>query len=148
MLKLDVLTDDKRWNAPWKKDAAFFKKLIVATLKKAKASTNTSISLLLTDDASIQVLNKKYRKKNKPTNVLSFPMDEDGVLGDIVLALETIKAEAKAEKKTIRDHTAHLLVHGTLHLLGYDHMNDKDAVAMEKMEVAILETAKIADPYR
>lgn len=148
MLTLDVLIDDKRWKVLWAKDATFYRRLILATLKKSKAPAGKKIiSLVLTNDASMQELNKKFRKKNKPTNVLSFPMAELPLLGDVVLSLETIKAEAKAEKKTIRNHVAHLLVHGTLHLLGYDHIDDKDALVMETMEIAILKTAKIDNPY-
>ena len=109
------------------------------------------ITVVLADDAFIRTLNRDYRGKDKPTNVLSFPESRipnpESYLGDLVLALETIEREAKEQGKTFRDHTAHLLVHGTLHLLGHDHENDKDAAVMERLEIKILKTLGIGNPY-
>lgn len=113
------------------------------------------VSLLLTDDARIRVLNRTWRGKDKPTNVLSFPtgLDEAAdegrplIIGDIVVARETLLSEAAAEGKTAESHLCHLLVHGFLHLLGYDHETDAEAEEMEALETEILAELGIADPY-
>ena len=115
------------------------------------------ISLVLTDDAQIRQLNKTYRFKDKPTNVLSFPQIDwtdppvkgfPVSLGDIILAFETIEREAKEQNKTLTQHVQHLLVHGTLHLCGYDHEDDEEAEAMESLEVKILKTLDVKNPYQ
>lgn len=111
------------------------------------------LSLLLTDDAHIRVLNKQWRDQDKPTNVLSFPSadeddDEPGpLLGDVVVAYETTAREAAEEGKSFDDHFTHLLVHGLLHLFGYDHVEDEEAEEMEAFETAILAGLGVADPY-
>ncbi|MFI5012918.1 MAG: rRNA maturation RNase YbeY [Hyphomicrobiales bacterium] len=121
---------------------------LVAAMRQAD-----EVCVTLTDDASISALNRRWRDKNAPTNVLSFPAPPHPVseapcfLGDLVLAFETIEREAKAQGKSIDDHTAHLVVHGLLHLLGYDHASDSEAEGMETLETAILSTIGIADPY-
>jgi len=106
----------------------------------------TELSVVLADDGFVQNLNRDYRDKDKPTNVLSFPQDSP-MLGDVVLAYETVKREAEEQDKAFEDHAAHLLVHGVLHLLGYDHENDEDAEEMEALEVEILNGLGIANPY-
>lgn len=135
-----------------------------------------AVSILACGDARIALLNGEFRDKPKPTNVLSWPAqdlaaeedgespyvpdetpqddpfeieeDEEGIaLGDIALAWETCAREAAEAGKTLTDHVTHLLVHGTLHLLGYDHLRDKDATLMETIEVAILGKLGVADPY-
>lgn len=117
------------------------------------------IGISLSNDKEVQKLNKEYRGKNKPTNVLSFAnidskdaLDEAEIfneieLGDIIIALETTKAEAKTANISLKDHFSHLIAHGILHLAGYDHMNDKDADQMESMEVEILKQLNIKNPY-
>jgi probable rRNA maturation factor len=118
------------------------------------------VSVRLTGDAEVQQLNRQYRQKDKPTNVLSFPMvqpdlleamsnSDDGevLLGDIVLARETCAREAEEKGVAFADHATHLIVHGTLHLLGFDHQGDSEADAMEALERAILATLDIDDPY-
>lgn len=114
------------------------------------------ISVVLADDALVQSLNRQYRGQDKPTNVLSFaaldgeedlPPDGPLLLGDVVLAFETTSREAEAEAKTLGDHLSHLLVHGVLHLLGYDHLEEADADEMEEQERVILANLGIADPY-
>lgn len=113
------------------------------------------LSLVFTDDAHIRELNAAWREKDKPTNVLSFPLAavEPGaplppMLGDIVLACETVEGEAQAEEKPFDHHLAHLIVHGFLHLLGYDHETDAEAGEMEGIERVILAELAIPDPYR
>jgi probable rRNA maturation factor len=126
----------------------------------ARAGLIAEISIRLTDDAEVQMLNRQYRGKDKPTNVLSFPMvqadlidslantdDGEVLLGDIVLALETCAREAGERGVPLEDHVAHLIVHGTLHLLGHDHMSDAEAGAMEAIEQAAMAALGLHDPY-
>lgn len=113
------------------------------------------IGILLTDDATVRVLNRDYRGKDSPTNVLSFPSGPDldlpegapRLLGDVALALETVRGEAQRDGKVPADHLTHLVVHGTLHLLGHDHEEPAEAERMEALETSILEGLGIADPY-
>jgi probable rRNA maturation factor len=110
------------------------------------------IGIVLADDARIRALNKDFRQTDKATNILAFPAPKhsgDGPrpIGDIVLAYETLAREATSEGKTALHHLMHLAVHGTLHLLGFDHVDDADAEAMEARERAILADLGIADPY-
>lgn len=110
------------------------------------------ISILLTDDAKIRELNRTYRRKDQPTNVLSFPSEdktESGTrfYGDVALAFETLNREALEEGKRIDAHLTHLVVHGVLHLLGFDHENERDAEIMEARETKILAELGFADPY-
>ncbi len=118
------------------------------------AGETSELSVVLTDDATIRTLNAKWRRNDKATNVLSFPAypmtagDPPGpLLGDIVLARETIEREAAIDGKNIDAHFTHLIVHGFLHLLGYDHELDDDADEMERLERAILADLGIDDPY-
>lgn len=118
------------------------------------------ISVKLSDDAEVQTLNRDYRGKDAPTNVLSFPMvppdlletlcnSDDGevLLGDIVLARETCVREAEEKGIPLANHVTHLIVHGVLHLLGYDHMVDEEAEAMEALEIEALAALGLPDPY-
>jgi len=105
------------------------------------------IAVVLADDAFVQPLNKHYRGMDKPTNVLSFAGQGEET-GDIILAFETIKQEAKAQKKSFARHTCHLIVHGTLHLLGFDHEKEKEARIMEKLETEIVTQLGFPDPYQ
>ncbi|GAB5389322.1 MAG: hypothetical protein Alpg2KO_22900 [Alphaproteobacteria bacterium] len=115
------------------------------------------IAVMLADDPTVQALNREYRGKDKPTNVLSFALldDEEGdpdpsgelALGDVILALETVQREAREQGKSVLDHTVHLVVHGILHLLGYDHLEDDEASEMEARETELLSKLGIADPY-
>jgi probable rRNA maturation factor len=103
-------------------------------------------SILLADNKTLRRLNRDFRGKDKATNVLSFPGMDDHA-GDIAIAHGVTKAEAKAAGKTFADHATHLVVHGVLHLAGYDHEHPKDAKVMEPLEVKILARLGIADPY-
>lgn len=108
---------------------------------------DAELSVALSDDAMVQRLNREYRAKDKPTNVLSFPAAHGPLLGDVILAYETLLAEAKEEGLAPADHLTHLTIHGLLHLLGYDHETEADAVAMESMETSILAGLGISDPH-
>lgn len=113
------------------------------------------VSLVLGDDALLQRLNHEYRGVDAPTNVLSFPGEsapppDDGrprVLGDVIVAYQTARAEAAAAGRPLGDHLRHLMVHGMLHLLGHDHQSDAEAEAMERLEVRVLAGLGVADPY-
>lgn len=126
---------------------------IAAAARTADLVAGGEVSVLLTDDAHIRALNAKWRGKDKATNVLSFPANAGAVpdgpvlFGDIVLARETVLAEAETEGKAIDHHVAHLLVHGFLHLLGYDHETPEEADAMEELERRALAGLAIRDPY-
>ena len=118
-------------------------------------STPSELSVVFTDDAHIRTLNSGWRGKDKPTNVLSFPAFPASagkalppMLGDVVLAAETVAVEARNEDKPLADHMTHLIVHGILHLIGYDHQTDAEADAMEQAERRILAGLAIPDPYR
>lgn len=110
------------------------------------------ISIVLADDAFVRDLNRQYRNIDRPTNVLSFPADDDDglgprLLGDVILAYETVQREADAAGKRMLDHVSHLIIHGALHLLGFDHEDEQEAIEMEALETAILARLGIADPY-
>ena len=107
----------------------------------------TEISLVLSDDEEVHTLNKNYRGVDKPTNVLSFETKDDLMMGDIVMSLDTLSKEAENESISLLAHYTHLLVHGVLHLMGYDHIEDDDAKVMEELEVKILGQLGIANPY-
>ncbi|MEQ1954107.1 rRNA maturation RNase YbeY [Mesorhizobium sp. CN2-181] len=118
------------------------------------AAQPVELSLMFTDDAHIQVLNAEWRDKDKPTNVLSFPAFPTQIgdalpplLGDIVLAFETVKNEAALEGKPFEHHITHLIVHGLLHLMGHDHETDGEAEVMEELERRALARLAIPDPY-
>jgi probable rRNA maturation factor len=121
---------------------------LVRKAARAAARRGRSLNVALADDKAVRDLNRRDRNKDKPTNVLSYPSGERAFLGDIVLARQTVWREAKQQKKSPADHVAHLVVHGTLHLLGYDHeTSDADAERMEALERRILKRLGIADPY-
>ncbi len=129
-----------------------WKKEISCALKKTaelleRDFSRMEVSVVLSSDKEVQDLNKIFRHKDKPTNVLSFPSDEKDELGDIILAYETVVREAEKFGISPLHHTLHLIIHGFLHLLGYDHEKEKEAKEMENMEIRILETLHINNPY-
>lgn len=119
---------------------------------KAKVAGIAELSIVLTDDAEQRALNRDWRGVDRPTNVLSFPQIEPfspvaGILGDITLARQTLEREAAELGKSLEDHFTHLVIHGFLHILGYDHVEEADALVMEGLETQILASLGIADPY-
>jgi probable rRNA maturation factor len=159
---VDCVVEDDRWG-----DIAALAQLATdATLERLGLEPSVfEISLLACDDARIAALNADFRAKPTATNVLSWPSEERGAaidgemplslqpgpdaeLGDIAIAYDTCAREANEAGKPLRDHTLHLLVHGTLHLLGFDHERDRDATLMEGLETEILGKMGIPDPYR
>ncbi|MES2984794.1 MAG: rRNA maturation RNase YbeY [Pseudomonadota bacterium] len=145
-MTITILTHDPRWKGL----RPTVERAVAAALAQQKI-IRAAVTVVLADDAEIQALNKQYRGKNKPTNVLSFPDGsvDGGVrqLGDIVMAYETLAREAVAQGKPLKRHLTHLAVHGTLHLLGFDHEVEAEAEAMEACEIKILARMGIANPY-
>lgn len=145
-------------------------KSAVLAAAKAVSTPRAELAIVLSDDSAVRTLNRQWRGKNAPTNVLSFPApvrppplpkgrrgkasrqsgsrgERSPYIGDVVIAYQTTAREAAAEGKLFNHHLAHLAVHGFLHLLGYDHDNDRDAEAMERLERKILVRIGVADPY-
>lgn len=149
MLTLDVIVESTLWNK--NPDAETIVRDALAVAAKNTAPDNAEVAILLTDDSAIREINRQWRDQDKPTNVLSFPAAAAGKeaahLGDIVIAYETLASEAAAENKPFAHHLAHLVIHGYLHLLGYDHMTDADAARMEQLETTLLHQLGIPDPY-
>lgn len=162
VLAIDVLVDSAGW-----KDAAetVVRRAVARAAARTRSTSGAELAIVLTDDSAIRQLNRDWRGVDAPTNVLSFPATASGGvarsgqrasrgprfnnhLGDIVLAFETITREAESEHKPFAHHLAHLAVHGFLHLIGFDHERDSDALVMERTECDILRGLKIPDPYR
>ncbi len=165
MIKTDIIIAEKLWKTQ-PNISSQIKSLIKQIVPQTPLATikKIEISILLTNDKQIQELNKNYRHKDKPTNVLSFPL-LDGkkikngnlqklnlntdylALGDIVISYETLSKEAKEQNKTFQNHLTHLLIHSLLHLIGFDHEKEKDAQIMEELEIKILANLEISNPY-
>jgi len=148
--QIDVLIQSPRWKAEPR--AAAIVRKAVRTAAIAASTPRAELAIVLTDDSAIHALNRDWRGQDKPTNVLSFPAGPSrgrkaASLGDIVIAFETTAREAKADRKPLKDHLAHLAVHGFLHLVGHDHEKDRDAKTMESLEVRILAGLGVPDPY-
>jgi probable rRNA maturation factor len=148
-LAIEIVTDSSLWAAlPSAEQAA--RQAVEAVLRSEGVRVG-ELGILLTDDGCIRALNRNHRGADKATNVLSFPAakigSESGALGDIVLAYETLAREAEAEGKPLEHYLMHLVVHGTLHLLGFDHMSDAEAESMEAREREILAALGVPDPY-
>ncbi|WP_455478774.1 rRNA maturation RNase YbeY [Bartonella sp. B10] len=154
MIAIDITIKSPQWND---------KKMLYNITEKALTATMhhialenivSEVSLLFTDNKHIAQINAQWRNQDKPTNVLSFPafpvkagQPPGPMLGDIVIAQETVALEAKAEGKSFQDHLTHMIVHGTLHLLGYNHETSDEAHKMERLEREILQKLSIKDPY-
>lgn len=163
---LDIIVDD---HGGWPQDIDWQKlaeRTVAAALSQtphaalASAPLSLSISIALSDDTEVQQLNAQYRAKDKPTNVLSFPMiqhdllaslantdDGEALLGDIILAQGTCRNEAEGKQISLEQHASHLMIHGMLHLLGYDHIEDAEAEAMETLEIKALASLGLPNPY-
>jgi probable rRNA maturation factor len=155
---VDIVVDSPLWNAHRGVKPALRRAIAMAAAMVS--TTDGELAIVLTDDSAIRALNRHWRGKDEPTNVLSFPTSiplsppqagKDGkaprLFGDIVIAYETTAREAKAEHKPLPDHLAHLAVHGFLHLVGYDHVAEEEAAAMEALEIAVLARLDVLDPY-
>ena len=153
-----IAVEDVRWNAVVADADAALMPLIGAAVRDALGVADPGeICVVLADDDTVRDLNRRFRGVDRPTNVLSFPIGEAGeepmpsgvpaMLGDVYVAFETASAEAADENKDLEDHLRHLVVHGVLHLLGYDHLTDADAETMERLEARILGQFGIRDPY-
>jgi probable rRNA maturation factor len=132
----------------WRRALPGAERLVRKAARAAIGAKRKSLTVALADDKRVRILNARDRKKDKPTNVLSYPSGEKSFLGEVVLARQTVWREAREQKKTPADHLVHLVVHGTLHLLGHDHeTGDADADRMEALERRILKRLGVADPY-
>ena len=139
---------DKHWNqTPQSWEEKISHSLAKAAEILERDFSSTEVSVVLSNDEQVQILNKTFRHKDSPTNVLSFSSEMDGELGDIILAYETVMREATEEEISFVNHTLHLIIHGFLHLLGYDHEDESDAYKMEQMEIQILKSLNIKNPY-
>jgi probable rRNA maturation factor len=155
-MSVAIEIEDEAWKAlPGIEDLA--QRAVAAALAAYGADAEaTETIVLFTDDSSIAALNAEWRNKDYATNVLSFPVPEDLIvpegelkpMGDIVLAYGTVAREANEQGKSLHDHTAHLIVHGVLHLLGLDHDGDEEAAEMERLEIGILKGLGISNPYK
>jgi probable rRNA maturation factor len=150
--QIDVIVRSTRWRK--RPTAKTIVKKAVLAAAQAVSTRPTELAIVLSDDSAIRTLNRDWRGKNAPTNVLSFPAVAPGkgrpaspYVGDIVIAYQTTAREAVAEGKPFNHHLTHLAIHGYLHLLGYDHENDRDAQKMERLERKILKRLAIPDPY-
>jgi probable rRNA maturation factor len=150
---VDVILEAGDWGALDLEDCASAAIATAAAAVPGIIAPGAEVSVAFTDNDHIRVLNRSYRDRDAPTNVLSFPAAPPvagrygPLLGDIVVARETIGREAADQGLTIHDHVTHLIVHGFLHLLGYDHLEEADATTMEQLETAILARLGVADPY-
>lgn len=151
-----VSVEDEGWRELVPEPETLCARAAQAALAAADAGPSGEVGIVLASDARVAELNARYRGKEGPTNVLSFPIADDEshpagaprLLGDVVLARETVAREARAQEKTAARHLAHLVVHGVLHLMGFDHGNEAEAAVMEAREAAALARLGIPDPYR
>lgn len=151
-MKIEILVRSRHWRK--QPGAAATIRKAISAAAKAASTRRAELAIVLSDDSAIRALNRDWRGKNAPTNVLSFPAAVPGkgrraspYIGDIVLAFRTTAREAVAEGKPFRHHLAHLAVHGYLHLIGYDHETDRAAHRMERLERTILARIAVPDPY-
>jgi probable rRNA maturation factor len=145
---MDIEIEDEAWTAALPDAPALVRAAAEAALV-AEDALDRDVTLLLTNDLAVQALNAQFRGQDKPTNVLSFPAPEnlERFLGDVALAYETCAREAAEQGKPLSHHLQHLVAHGVLHLLGYDHMTDAEADEMEGLERRVLGGLGVPDPY-
>ena len=133
-------------------DEKQFRTWVEAALGAAKIADEKELSIRIVDTEESRTLNLQYREKDRPTNVLSFPCDlpekvDVPLLGDLVICAQVVEREALEQNKSIEQHWAHMAVHGTLHLLGFDHETDSEAEVMERLEIKILDSLGFSNPY-
>lgn len=151
VLKFEPRISDKRWSEKLGDVEALLTNVMIQATNEIR--TNGGVAVLFTDDAEMQQLNKQWRNLDMPTDVLSFPSGgpeipgEPRHLGDIALGYETAFRDAEAMNRPFEAHISHLLIHGFLHLLGYDHIEPEDAAVMEPLEIKILAGLGLPDPY-
>ena len=145
---IDLEVEDAAWTAALPEAGALVLAAAEATLA-SEGAVGEGVSLLLTDDAAVRELNRRFRRLDKPTNVLSFPAPQnpERFLGDVALAFGVCAREAEEQGKPLAHHLQHLVAHGVLHLLGYDHETDAQADEMEGLERAVLAGLGVPDPY-
>lgn len=151
-MAIDVRIEAGDWTEALPEAEAVVRRAVEATLATAAPAGRGEVAVLLADDEAVRALNARFRGKDRPTNVLSFPAvalpaDPEPPLGDIVLAFGVCRDEARAQSKTLADHLTHLVAHGVLHLLGRDHETEAEAETMEAEERALLARLGVADPY-
>jgi probable rRNA maturation factor len=145
-LDLQIVVDDAH-GLPVERD---FQTWLIETV--CLFQQDAEVTIRVVDEQESQQLNGEYRGKSKPTNVLSFPFEappgiEIDLLGDLIICKQVVEREAQEQNKSITSHWAHMVVHGALHLLGYDHIDDEDAQEMESLEVEIMQKMGFSDPY-
>lgn len=166
-LEIELILEDQRW-CEISQDFAFLKKAVLLALSQHPAKTASPdivamksphrlAVLVLSNDETVERLNKSYRGKDKSTNILSFPSTDDVLpgeeaepvhIGDAILAYEYVRNEAENEKKEIKTHISHLVIHGVLHLLGYDHEESDEAETMETLEINLMNQLGLENPYK
>ena len=154
MAEISVQILETRWLDRLPECETLVRAAVEETLEKLEMlDAGLEVSLALADDGAVQALNRDYRRKDKPTNVLAFPAQQEPIpgaprlLGDVIVALETLETEALAQGKSVGDHLQHLIVHGLLHLAHFDHDTDETAAKMEQTEIEILQQLGVGDPY-
>lgn len=154
MIQIDIRVSEKRFYLKKFLLKRFCRHIITTAWDMMKAYTPAEVSVVLADDDFVQELNREYRGKNMPTNVLSFETamkpskGQPFIAGDIIVAYQTVVKEAIEQGKTFESHLAHLLIHGTLHLLGEDHLTDRQAQKMESKEIEIMKKLGYENPYK
>lgn len=146
-LSVDILRDVENSDLPSDEEITAW-----ANLAAAERSEGAELCIRILSESESQELNRDYRGKDKPTNVLSFPFEAPpglpiNILGDLAICADIVTHEANEQGKRVQDHWAHMVIHGTLHLLGFDHINDDDAEIMEALERKLLASLEIPDPY-
>ena len=153
---IDIVVESPLWKA--QRGVRAVLQRAIGEAAALAATSGGELAIVLTDDSAIRALNRDWRGKDQPTNVLSFPAPaaartlpgqpgEVRLIGDIVIAYETVEREARAEQRPFRHHLAHLAVHGFLHLVGHDHVVEAEADAMEALEIAVLARLDVPNPY-